>query len=186
MELACKICGGMHTTGACIEDNKPKPTGEQIGDAFKAIAGGVREGVQAKIAEYDTRIRAAKAGQPRKPGDTATNLLSDFKRFAGEDWTENFDINQPQKKVTGPEIREPVDSESINQFILKLAEDNNLNENDAVISIVKQIRLLESNPDFPSILTALDPDQYHSQTKLLSKAGQQRLRGALNQYLKKS
>lgn len=197
MEFTCKVCGGAHTTGACTEGPKPASSAQQIEGAFKGIAGGVREAAFAKVAEYDARIRAARDGNPLKPGDTVDNLRADFKRFARQDWTENFDVDQYKKGAenvagTTPESQESagstpetIDSERINEFILKLAEATNLGEADAVDSIVRQIQMLESDQNFSFILDSLDPDQYHSQTKLLSEAGRQRLRSALEQYIKK-
>ena len=198
MEFACKICGGAHTTGACTESPKPASADQQIENAFKGIAGGVREAAFAKVAEYDARIRAAREGKPLKQGDTAGNLLADFKRFARQNWTENFDIDQyknaAEEATSGP-TREPkegtapttetIDSEKINEFVLKLAEATNLSDDEAVNSIVKQIKKLEGDRNFPELLGALDPDHYHPQTKLLSEDGQQRLRSALEQYNKK-
>lgn len=197
MESTCKVCGGAHTTGACTEGSKSASSAQQIENAFKGMAGGVREAAFAKVAEYDARIRAAREGSPLKPGDTASNLLADFKRFARQDWTENFDVDQykngaenaagvtPEPQESAASTPETIDSERINEFILKLAEATNLSEGDAVDSIVRQIQLLEGDRNFPSILDLLDPDQYHSQTKLLSEDGRQRLRSALEQYSKK-
>ena len=200
MESLCKVCGGAHITGACTEKPKSASVGKQVKDAFRGIAGGIREGALSKIAEYDKRIRAAKEGKPIKAGDTATNLLSDFKRFARQDWADDFDMGkyrgeQPSGDGAAQSISEPmgvidkertelVDSEKVNAFILKLAEATNRSDGEVVDAIVKQIRLLEDEQNFPDLLASLDPDQYSSQTKSISEEGRQRLQAALDKYIK--
>ena len=96
---------------------------------------------------------------------------------------ETKDVQKSEKAATP--TSEMVDSEKINEFLLKLAQATNLSENEAIDGMVRQIELLENDPNFPAIVDSLDPDQYHSQTKLLSEAGRQRLRSALEKYTEK-
>ena len=197
MESLCKVCGGAHITGACAEKPKSASVGQQIKDAFRNFGGGVREGVLSKIAEYDKRIRAAKDGRPIKAWDTATNLLSDFKRFARQDWADDFDMTQyrnekpggtgtaePSAEAKAPTDTEILDSGRVSAFILKLAEATNLGDDEAVDAIVKQVKLLENDQNFPDLLAALDPEQYHPQLKSLDEKSKQRLQAALDKYIK--
>lgn len=90
-----------------------------------------------------------------------------------------------QAETTGSaETTEQVDPERINTFILKLAEAPNISGNEATDAIIKQIQLLEGDQNFPELLAALDPEQYHPQTKSLSEEGKQRLQAALDRYVK--
>lgn len=191
METSCKVCGGAHITGACTEQPKTPSKGQQIEDAFKNIGDGIRENVLAKVSEYDQRLRAAQEGRPLKVGDTVENLLPDFKRMTKQDWTENFDLEQYRTQQTesgtkgdsgAVESTESVDAERVNAFILKLAEGPNISNQEAVDTIVKQIKLLETNQNFPELLAALDPESYHPQTKQLDDKAKGRLEAALNQY----
>ncbi len=200
METPCKVCGGAHTTGACTEKPGPDSIGQQIEEGFKALGGGIKEAAYAKVVEYDQRIRAAQEGTPLKAGDTATNLLSDFKRFAGQAWSKNFDMAQYRNEklggsettqsiaeaetTGGAETSEQIDLERANSFILKLAEASNLGDDEAVDAMVKQITILETDNNFPEFFAALDPEQYHQQTKFLDEKSKQRLVAALDRYLK--
>ena len=191
METVCKVCGGAHTTGACTEKPKPTSTGQQIETAFKNMGGGIKENALAKVAEYDQRLKAAQEGRPLKAGDTVKNLLPDFRRMTKQDWTENFDMDQYRadqkedgsgEKTSTAETTEPADAERINTFILKLAEGPNISDQEAVDAIVKQIKLLETDQNFPELLAALDPESYHPQTKQLDDKAKNRLEAALHKY----
>ena len=68
------------------------------------------------------------------------------------------------------------------EFILKLAEASNLDDEEAADAIAAQLRSLENDKNFPDIFDLLDPDQFHSETKLLSDTGKKRLRDAYEKF----
>ncbi len=76
-----------------VEVNSPEATAGQIGRAFEALASGINEAAKAKIREYDRRIRAAIAGNPIKPGDTAEGLKEDFRVFTKKEWTVDYRVD---------------------------------------------------------------------------------------------
>ncbi len=165
--------------------------GPQIEDAFKNMGGGIKESAIAKVAEYDERLRAAQAGRPLRTGDTVENLLPDFKRMTKRDWTADFDMKQYRDEQLGDvpgeqtgvvEKPELADAERVSVFILKLAEGQDISDQEAVEAIVKQIKLLEADQNFPELVAALDPESYHPQTKQLDDKAKERLEAALNQY----
>lgn len=191
METSCKVCGGAHGTGACTEQAKQSSMGQRIESAFQDIGGGIKENAMAKISEYDQRLRAVQEGRPLRIGDSVENLLPDFKRMTKQDWTENFAMEQYRADQMRSETKgdssavestKPVDAERINAFILKLAESSTISDHDAVGAIIKQIKLLETDQNFPEILATLDPESYDPQTKQLNDKAKERLEAALNQY----
>jgi hypothetical protein len=77
--------------------NNPEQTkATQIAQAFEAIAGGISENSLQKVREYDGRIKALKAGNPLRQDDKLSDLMSSFKQFTKQDWSDQFDIDQYQ------------------------------------------------------------------------------------------
>lgn len=66
------------------------------------------------------------------------------------------------------------------EFALKLANARNLGDNEA---IVDQIVAVEPEKDFPGFFDRLDPDQAHSETKVLPPYAKERLRLAIEKYV---
>ena len=186
METSCKVCGGAHTTGACTENNAAT-----LDRAFADMGSGFTENKVDKVREYYERIRAAQEGRPLKAYDTVDNLLPDFRQMSGQEWSENFDMDQYRNEQLGTkptegvnaEKKEPINAERINRFILKLAEAPNIGDEEAINAIAKQIELLEADKNFPELLAALDPDSYSPKTKQLDGTAKRRLTGGLDKHL---
>lgn len=67
-------------------------------------------------------------------------------------------------------------------FIIKLAESQNLGDKEASQAILAQLRQLEGNTYFPYLYKKLVPANYDSTTKLASPRARQRLTEATRLY----
>ena len=107
-----------------------------IKEAFEGIAGSVSESSLAKVKEYDDRIKAVKEGNPIKPEDTLGDLMSSFKRFTKQEWSDDFDFEtyknsykqadqeQPVKPAENPMVQnENSDNDPMEGYIKSAKED---------------------------------------------------------------
>lgn len=79
------------------ETDPGKIVAKEIKAAFEVLGGGIGGELLAKTQEYVDRIRAVEAGNPLKSNDTLADLKFSFKSFTGQEWSDDFDIDEFEK-----------------------------------------------------------------------------------------
>ena len=79
-------------------------------------------------------------------------------------------------------VNEEEQAVSVRDFILKLSGAPNLFQDDSVLAIKEQLRLLEQNRYFVEVFDSLHPDRFYSETRSLSDSQKQTLSRALMEY----
>lgn len=74
-----------------------------------------------------------------------------------------------------------VQMKKIFDFILKLANDTSMPDQQIIEGIVTNLHKLAPSSHFPDMIDVLSPSRFHSETKLLTESQKARLEVALNQ-----
>jgi hypothetical protein len=83
-----------------------------------------------------------------------------------------------------PQPINPESEKKIFNFILRLAADPfDSNDTEIIEAIVTQLKSINTSPNLPDIITILDPEANHSETKLLSEKAKERLTKALDTFV---
>lgn len=70
-------------------------------------------------------------------------------------------------------------------FALKLAQAENISDEEAVTAIAETIEKTMKSTGRPEFMERLDPGAFHSETKLISEKAKERLEKALNRFTDK-
>ena len=77
----------------------------------------------------------------------------------------------------------PEEERSVLEFVMKLAEDEELPDEEIIEGIVANLRRIQASSSLPDILDRLDPGRFHPETKVLTDTQKARLNTALDQFL---
>lgn len=90
--------------------------------------------------------------------------------------------NQNLPPQEDPGVEKEVDSNAVFEYILKLANAENIEDDEAIESIKEQLAQSIRSRDFTDMFEELNPDAYSSTTKQLGDKAKERLKAAINKF----